>query len=214
MKAIALILAAAIAAPATGGTAGGDLASPAEKEIAMEIVSSAENSSLDWRAQYRYIEDIHDGRGYTGGIIGFCSGTGDMLEVVQAYAKAKPGDGLARFLPALKRVDGTASHRGLGPPFVRAWRAAAQDPAFQAAQNAERDRVYFDPAVGLAKSDRLGALGQFAYYDAAVVHGYDGLRAIRRRAPAPSSSPPSRQSAPRSFPVRCAAARSRRSPRR
>ena len=56
----------------------------------MELVSSAENSSLDWRAQYRYIQDIDDGRGYTGGIIGFCSGTGDMLQVVRRYTRAKP----------------------------------------------------------------------------------------------------------------------------
>ena len=56
----------------------------------MEIVSSNENSTLDWRAQYKYIEDIHDGRGYTAGIIGFCSGTGDMLELVEAYTDTEP----------------------------------------------------------------------------------------------------------------------------
>ena len=55
---------------------------PAEKEIAMQLVSSAENTSLDWKAQYGYIEDIADGRGYTAGIVGFCSGTGDMLELI------------------------------------------------------------------------------------------------------------------------------------
>lgn len=32
------------------------LDSPAEKEIAMELVSSAENSTLDWKAQYRYVD--------------------------------------------------------------------------------------------------------------------------------------------------------------
>lgn len=47
----------------------------------MKLVSSAENSSLDWKAQYKYIEDIGDGRGYTAGIIGFSSGTGDMLDL-------------------------------------------------------------------------------------------------------------------------------------
>ncbi|HEY3509056.1 MAG TPA: chitosanase, partial [Kribbella sp.] len=61
---------AAVGVKATG------LDDPAKKEIAMEIVCSAENSSLDWKAQYKYIEDIDDGRGYTAGIIGFCSGTG------------------------------------------------------------------------------------------------------------------------------------------
>jgi hypothetical protein len=44
------------------------------------IVSAAENSSLDWRPQFAYIEDIDGGRGYTAGVIGFCSGTGDMPE--------------------------------------------------------------------------------------------------------------------------------------
>ncbi|WP_279581755.1 chitosanase [Fodinicola feengrottensis] len=88
------------------------LADTAKKEIAMQLVSSAENSSLDWRAQYGYIEDIGDGRGYTGGIIGFTSGTGDMLRVVERYAVLAPKAGLLRFLLALRKVNGTASHTG------------------------------------------------------------------------------------------------------
>lgn len=167
----------------------GDLTSPKEKEIAMELVCSAENSSLDWRAQYGYIEDIHDGRGYTGGIIGFTSGTGDMLEVVRLYTRARPRNPLAPFVPALRLVNGSSSHRGLGQRFVTAWRRAARDPQFQRAQRIERDRQYFDPGVALAKSDGLRALGQFAYYDAAVVHGIDGLRAIRARALALARTP-------------------------
>ncbi len=161
-----------------------DLTTPAKKEIAMELVSSAENSSLDWQVQYGYLEDIGDGRGYTGGIIGFCSGTGDMLELVRAYAAASPASQLAGFIPALQKVNGTASHRGLGASFARAWRTAAKDPAFQRAQDAERDRVYFDPAVAQAKQDGLRALGQFSYYDAMVMHGpgpdpasFGGIRA-------------------------------------
>ncbi|MFC9019220.1 chitosanase, partial [Streptomyces albidoflavus] len=69
------------------GAGGPGLETARKKEIAMRLVSSAENSSLDWRAQYRYIEDIGDGRGYTAGIIGFCSGTGDMLALVERYAR-------------------------------------------------------------------------------------------------------------------------------
>jgi Glycosyl hydrolase family 46 len=56
----------------------------------MQMVSSAENSSLDWRAQVGYIEDIDDGRGYTGGLVGFCSGTSDMLAVVNTYTPVDP----------------------------------------------------------------------------------------------------------------------------
>ena len=142
-----------------------------KKDIAMQLVSSAENSSLDWKAQVGYIEDIGDGRGYTGGIIGFCSGTSDMLALVKYYTAQKPGNGLAKFLPALRKVNGSDSHAGLGPPFVKAWKAAAKDTAFQNAQGHERDRVYFNPAVKQAQKDGLRALGQFIYYDAIVMHG-------------------------------------------
>jgi chitosanase len=172
----------AIAAPA----AASGLDDPAKKEIAMELVSSAENSSLDWKAQYKYIEDIGDGRGYTAGIIGFCSGTGDMLDLVQLYADRKPGNVLAKYLPALRKVNGTDSHSGLDPNYPKDWRKAAQDTVFQQCQNDERDRVYFNPAVAQGKADGLRTLGQFCYYDAIVMHG-DGddptsFRNIRGRA--------------------------------
>ena len=165
-----------------------DLTDPKKKDIAMRLVSSAENSSVDWKAQYKDIQDIGDGRGYTGGIIGFCSGTGDMLDLVNLYAQRKPGNVLAKYLPALKKVDGGDSHTGLDPTFTADWRTAAADPVFQQAQNDERDRVYFNPAVSQAKADGLRALGQFAYYDAIVMHGpgndpvsFGGIRATAMR---------------------------------
>lgn len=188
----------AATASATPSAAPG-LDDPAKKEIAMELVSSAENSTLEWKAQYAYLEDIKDGRGYTGGIIGFCSGTGDMLELVQAYQAAAGSDDaaaadLAKYLPALKKVNNSASHAGLGAGFEKAWRAAAADPVFQQAQDAERDRVYFDPAVAQAKTDGLGTLGQFVYYDAMVMHGpgddpasFGGIRAAAMKKALPPS---------------------------
>lgn len=181
MRFLAVALALVLMPLSPAAAADGDLQTPASKEIAMELVSSAENSSLDWKAQYRYVEDIGDGRGYTAGIIGFCSGTGDMLELVRNYADDEPGNPLEPFIPALEDVNGTDSHKGLGKPFVKAWRKAAKDPVFQAAQDFVRDSLYFDPAVKLAKKDGVGALGQFAYYDAAVVHGFNGLKHIRKR---------------------------------
>jgi hypothetical protein len=172
--------------PSTSPTAGThpDLNDPRKKEIAMELVSSAENSSLDWKAQYKYIEDIQDGRGYTAGIIGFCSGTGDQLDLVELYAQRKPGNVLEKYLPALRKVNGSASHAGLDPGYPDDWRTAAKDPVFQKAQDDERDRVYFNPSVSQAKADGLPALGQFIYYDAIVMHGpgsdpvsFGGIRA-------------------------------------
>ncbi|MFE2379778.1 chitosanase [Streptomyces sp. NPDC059398] len=174
-------------------TAATGLDDPAKKEIAMKLVSSAENSSLDWKAQYKYIEDIGDGRGYTAGIIGFCSGTGDMLDLVQLYTDREPGNPLAKYLPALKKVNGSDSHSGLGSAFESAWKTAAKDSVFQTAQNDERDRVYFNPAVKQGKADGVGVLGQFAYYDAIVMHG-DGddrtsFSSIRKRALAKAKTP-------------------------
>ncbi|MFD6873788.1 MULTISPECIES: chitosanase [unclassified Streptomyces] len=173
-------------APATAVAAVTGLDDPAKKDIAMRIVSSAENSSLDWKAQYKYIEDIGDGRGYTAGIIGFCSGTGDMLDLVEYYTQVKPGNVLAKYLPALRAVDGSDSHAGLDPNFTRDWAKAAQDAEFKKSQDRERDRVYFNPSVKQGKTDGVGTLGQFIYYDAIVMHG-DGtdstsFRNIRKRA--------------------------------
>jgi chitosanase len=177
-------------APVSKATAGSVLASPLaaglhdpdKKASALQLVSSAENSTLDWRGEFDYLEDLHDGRGYTGGIVGFTSGTSDMLALVTEYTRRSPGNKLAPYLPALRAVDGSDSHAGLDPGYPAAWRAAATDPVFQKTQEDERDRMYFDPAVALATADGLRALGQFAYYDAAVMHGMSGLRAIRAAA--------------------------------
>ncbi|GAA0315143.1 chitosanase CsnA [Streptomyces polychromogenes] len=172
--------------PAAAARAAVGLDDPAKKDVAMRIVSSAENSSLDWKAQYKYIEDIGDGRGYTAGIIGFCSGTGDMLDLVEYYTQVKPGNVLAKYLPALRKVNGGDSHAGLDPNFTKDWAKAAQDAEFKKAQDHERDRVYFNPAVKQGKADGVGALGQFIYYDAIVMHGDGGdatsFRNIRKRA--------------------------------
>ena len=171
-----------------------DLDDPHMKEIAMELVSSAENSSLDWKAQYKYIEDIGDGRGYTAGIVGFCSGTGDQLDLVELYAQRKPGNVLAKYLPALRKVNGTDSHKGLDPNYPKDWKTAAKDSVFKKCQDDERDRVYFNPAVSQAKADGLPALGQFIYYDAIVMHGpgtdsvsFGGIRATAIRKAKPPS---------------------------
>ncbi|MFD5892812.1 chitosanase [Streptomyces sp. NPDC060366] len=197
---LALLLALAALCTACGASAReGDptaLDDPAKKEIAMKLVSSAENSSLDWKAQYRYIEDIGDGRGYTAGIVGFCTGCGDLLKVVERYTERKDGNVLEPFLPALRAVRGGDSHDGLGAAFTTAWqRAADDDPVFRKTQNDERDRIYFDPAVDAAKADGLGALGQFVYYDAYVMHGFGdargsvGFRTIREQALKKAESP-------------------------
>ena len=160
--------------PASTDPAGApiDLSDPAKKEIAMQLVSSAENSTLDWRAQYGYIEDIGDGRGYTAGIIGFCSGTGDMLDVVEAYTARRPGNVLAEYLPALRggrrhrlaRRTRSRLHRGLG--------GGGRGPAVPGGPGPRaRPRRTSIPPSSTGSTTASRVLGQFIYYDAMVMHG-------------------------------------------
>lgn len=191
LAALALVPVSAAGGAGSSCDSFGGLAEPAKKEIAMQLVSSAENSSLDWRAQYRYIEYNVEGnraenRGYTGGIIGFTSRTADMLAVVRHYRELDPDNPLAEFVRPLRLVNGTSSRKGLGKPFERAWRKAARSTEFRSAQDRERDRHYFCPAVETGQGDGVGTLGQFIYYDALVMHGpgssRDSFGGIRRAA--------------------------------
>lgn len=156
------------------------------RSVFYALVSSAENSNTDFEKEYAYIEDIDDGRGYTAGIIGFTSGTGDLLAVVNRYVEFKPQDNsLKKYIPALEKVNGTDSHEGLGDAFVTDWTAASEDPEMIDAQNAIIDEMYLEPALSYAKTDGLSLLGAFIYYDALVVHGpgedtdsFGGIRSV------------------------------------
>jgi chitosanase len=166
-----------------------DLSNPIKKRIALQLVAASENSTLDWHTQYGYIEhnvesDNNENRGYTAGVIGFTSRTGDMLDLVKYYSHIAPGNVLEKYLPALEAVKGSSGTAGLGEAFENDWQTAAQeaDGKFITAQDHERDSVYFTPAVELAKKDGLQALGQFMYYDTAIVHGPEGLAMIRAAA--------------------------------
>jgi len=141
------------------------------RKTTFSLVSSAENSTTDYQKQYGYIKDIGDNRGYTAGIIGFTSATGDLRKVVLKYQKLQPKNDLVKYLPALKWAEGSASHYGLGKQFEADWKKAAKDQKFVQAQNEILDQDYLKPALKAAKEDNLGPLGQYIYYDAIVVHG-------------------------------------------
>ena len=189
--------------PTSSDRSDSGLRDPAKKEIAMQLVSAAENSTLCWKEQYKYIEynvenDDKENRGYTGGIVGFTSKTGDMLQVVERFDKLAPGNPLKEYIEALSKVNGTSSQEGLGEEFKDAWRSVDNDPKyrklFRAAQDQVCDVKYFGPAVDRAQRDGLQTLGQFIYYDALVMHGegkapneFDGIRTAatkKQRTPA------------------------------
>jgi chitosanase len=186
--AAALLLASAVAA------AGPAVLSPAQKARADMLISVFENSTLE--LQYGYVEDLRDGRGYTAGRAGFCSGCGDLLQVVERYVQVKPAAPLAKYLPRLRRLArlSSGSIRGLDG-FPAAWRQVAGDPLLRGAQDEISDGLYYFPALKLAS--RLGLkkdLSKIALYEAAIQHGLgsdpDGLAALVKRA-SMAAKPPS-----------------------
>ncbi|HEY6760977.1 MAG TPA: chitosanase [Baekduia sp.] len=163
---------AALLVAAPGGGAAAPQLTATQRRVADELVSVFENSTTSIR--YGYVENLHDGCGYTAGRAGFCSATGDMLMVVEDYATRRPGNGLVRFLPVLRRraADGSASTKGLGSAFVEAWRTASRDAQFRLSQDHIVDVEYFEPATRWAGAAGLTTpLGVAIFYDTAIEHG-------------------------------------------
>lgn len=114
-----------------------------ERRTADQIISVSENGVPE--IQYGFIEDLQDGRGYTGGQAGFCSACGDMAEVVRRYTEAAPINPLASFLPTLMQLaaEGSDSRAGLeGLP--QAYVQVSADPQFRAAQDVDALHALLD----------------------------------------------------------------------
>ena len=140
----------------------------------MALVGAAENTDSNYSNNYSYIEDIGDHRGYTAGIIGFTTGTDDMVHLVKHYNKINPNNDLKKYEGALKQLskEGSESHKGL-EGFDKAWKNASKNDRdnFVKAQNYVLKHDYMDKAVQAAKDDGLSQLGQYVYFDAIVKHG-------------------------------------------
>lgn len=158
-----------------------------QRRRADELISAFENSTV--KIQYDYAENLGDGRGVTSGRAGFTTATCDALEVITRYDRPVPDNPLARFAPELHRLCDTGSGDTSRLPeadYVTAWKQAANDPQFRAAQDQIVDLEYYQPAMHLA--DRAGIqlpLARAELYDAAVQHGVgddpDGLSALITR---------------------------------
>jgi chitosanase len=70
-----------------------DTLPPALKSCAEQMISVFENESTSLR--YDYIENLHDGRGYTAGSDGFETRDSDLLQVVEIYDGMRPNNVLS-----------------------------------------------------------------------------------------------------------------------
>lgn len=149
-----------------------------QKKKAAGLTSIWENSTPN--LQYGYCENIGDGRGFTAGRAGFCTGTGDAIVVVQCYAAAKPGNPLEKFIPALVAIEkkfvetngalqGTTNTLG---GYCAAWSGAGSDPVFRACQDSAVDAVYYGAALQKAHDKKFKkALTIVSLWDAQIMHG-------------------------------------------
>jgi chitosanase len=137
--------------------------------------------------RYEYIENLHDGRGYTAGCIGFTL-QWSILRVLKEYQRRSPNNELVKYIPRAEELKETTMDEVTGMPgFVEAWQKAADDPDFRASQDAIVDREVFNPAMEVAHALRITtAFGKCIIFDTTVQHGLgdadpDGLEAIIRK---------------------------------
>ncbi len=144
-----LVLTASLALAAPAAAAAPKLD---KKTIAMmdDITAVFEYSALS--PQYGNIENDDDGCGWTAGWIGFCTATGDMLDLVKHYNSVKPGNVLQKYTPTLQKLADAESDsvKELGTKFPADWKTAAKDPVFTQAQLEIGHGMYLDPALAMA----------------------------------------------------------------
>ncbi len=154
---------------------------PAQKQLSWAVTSVYENDTTV--LQYRYCENIHDGRGYTSGRAGFCSGTGDAIQVIDCFDAALVEKGLgardrmAKYAKALRGMTGadTSPVDKVGP-YCRDWAASATDSvtagAFKRCQDQVVARLYQGPACRAARAWGITSpLFLAELYDAWINHG-------------------------------------------
>jgi chitosanase len=149
-------------------------AGPTARQILVmdDITAAFENHEVV--PQYAAIENLRDGCGYTAGWIGFCTATGDLLEVVRRYNRARADNPLRPYTGRLQSLAHAQSDRvgDLGDGFPAAWRRAAADPVFRRTQLAVGHDRYLTPAVAMAKRQGITtALGVENLFDTALQSG-------------------------------------------
>ncbi len=168
------------------GTCGGTnpLAHKWQREKTDMLVSIGENDNTT--IQYGFAKDINDGRGYTIGKVGFCTGTGDFIWVAACYNARKPGNVLEKywgtrdakgvaqdgliyyndlFMEDAKNQKDHSKIDSLGK-FTEDVAKAAEDEEFKSCQDDVADALYLSTAIDhVTKRGLKGALTVAYLYD-------------------------------------------------
>ena len=77
-----------------------------QADTILSLISLPENSTLDWWQNYSFAKRLGDGRGWTVTIYGACSGTGDLLMILQELEKINPNHKLVKYISPMKKTKG------------------------------------------------------------------------------------------------------------
>ena len=169
----------------------GGLLTANQKAVAEAMTSIWENDTPI--VDYAYSENINDGRGYTSGRAGFCTGTGDAIQVIDCYDKlrtAANGNVMAKYMPALTTINDKYIATGMDQGdtslldavgnWINDWGASYTTMTtradFKACQDQLSDRLYYFPAMqAVVQVGLTQALTRAALYDMWINQGDDTL---------------------------------------
>jgi hypothetical protein len=77
-----------------------------QADTILSLISLPENSNLEWWKNYNYASQLKDGRGWTVTLYGACSGTGDLLMILEELQKINPDHKLVKYIKPMKKTRG------------------------------------------------------------------------------------------------------------
>lgn len=152
------------------------------KRVSLQMTTFCENDPYT-TLQYNFARNIGDGAGITFGCIGFTTGTFSGNIVIQHYTALNPNNVLAKYIPALNRIDSIARASGGKTSDTTGLDNFIQDvqncfdPLFRQAQIYILNQKYWNPAVNAAAE--IGAIYPISLafiYDMCVNHGAEGAQ--------------------------------------
>jgi hypothetical protein len=167
------------------GNCGGSnpLVYPYQRQLINLLEAMGENDTTDYESQYSYVQNIKDGRGYTIGTVGFCTGTGDFIVVARCLNDLEPTNALSKYWPGLVQIDDafyvknmnngdTSPVDKLGPFTTDVATAGGSDPTYRACQDTMEDADYLATALAHAQERGLkGAITIGFLYDTELNFG-------------------------------------------
>jgi chitosanase len=152
--------------------------SPTQISTILGLVSIAENGDTSWWNHYNFAEDINDGRGITISLAGFCTGTGDFVQVVEKVKEIDPDHKLVKYLPALHTVS-DADTTGLDGLIADIHSLSWDDYAWKHAVWSVINILYWSSAINSSRILGLeSVIAKGELYDAVINHGPSGMQQI------------------------------------